>query len=126
MFNFGKNPESSSKQEEDKEAVFGRAFSLLKEATDLFEKKEDLIDQLRQLQKKIADMKCINDDYLYLKSQIYIYAYQVIHHEPLSNKWRSRNTNLLQSKVTTEVVGQCAVFKKRPPGSSRFNESICN
>ncbi|XP_043977356.1 uncharacterized protein LOC122833668 isoform X2 [Gambusia affinis] len=73
MFNFGKNPESSSKQEEDKEAVFGRAFSLLKEATDLFEKKEDLIDQLRQLQKKIADMKCINDDYLYLKSQIYIY-----------------------------------------------------
>ncbi|XP_043977355.1 WEB family protein At4g27595, chloroplastic-like isoform X1 [Gambusia affinis] len=74
MFNFGKNPESSSKQEEDKEAVFGRAFSLLKEATDLFEKKEDLIDQLRQLQKKIADMKCINDDYLYLKSQIYIYG----------------------------------------------------
>ncbi|XP_008408486.1 uncharacterized protein PFB0765w-like [Poecilia reticulata] len=72
MFRLEKNPESPSQQEEDKEAFFGKVFSLLKEATSLFEDKEDLIEQLRQMQRKIGDMKCIDDDYQYLKSQIFI------------------------------------------------------
>lgn len=74
MFHFEKTPQPSLRQEKDNETIFHKVLSLLLEATDMLEEKEDLTEQTRQMQRKIGDMECLEEDYMYLKSQIFIYG----------------------------------------------------